>query len=126
MYIYIYYSLIHHLKSTPSSRYTQFNIVIVHLAEPQNLTHKVPSCDSATPGVRIGRTPRPSRRPLSSTGHGGVLSHRGTPCHHPLLDGIGTHEMNYVTMGVQSPICAKWCWSMNPNICPKKITQFCR
>ena len=24
------------------------------------------------------------------------------------------------------PICEPWCWNMNPNICPNKITQFCR
>ena len=23
-------------------------------------------------------------------------------------------------------ICEPWCWNMNPNMCPKKITQFCR
>ena len=24
------------------------------------------------------------------------------------------------------PICEPWCWNMNPNICPNKITQCCR
>ena len=24
------------------------------------------------------------------------------------------------------PRCSPWCWNMNPNIYPKKITQFCR
>ena len=27
---------------------------------------------------------------------------------------------------ITSPRCSPWCWNMNPNIYPKKITQFCR
>ena len=30
------------------------------------------------------------------------------------------------SLAALEPRCEAWCWNMNPNICPNKMSQFCR